>query len=183
MRITAEQLKAIAPTITSSRIATFLDPINDAMEKYNITSPAAQAMFLAQIMHESGACRYVRELASGAAYDTGRLAVILGNTPDSDGDGQKYKGRGLIQITGTNNYRDVSKALGVDFLKEPELLEKPEYAALSAAWYWHSRGLNEIAEKNDLEAFKLVTKKINGGYNGLADRLSYWNRAKTVLGC
>jgi Predicted chitinase len=177
MRITASHLKAIEPTITKYRIDKFLGPINRAMEKFGITEPEVQAMFLAQIMHESGAFRYVEEIASGKAYE-GRKD--LGNT--QPGDGVRFKGRGLIQITGRANYKAVSEALEQDFVSNPELLEEPENAALSAAWFWNSRGLTEVAKSNTEAAFRLVTRRINGGYNGLADRLKYWVRAKKALG-
>jgi putative chitinase len=177
MSINSEQLKSIAPTMSSSRINTFLSPINDAMDKFGITSPAAQAMFLAQIMHESGACFYTAEIASGQAYE-GR--ADLGNT--QPGDGVRYKGRGLIQVTGRANYAAVGKALGVDFIDNPTLLQDPENAALSAAWFWDSRHLTEIANLNTEAAFETVTHRINGGLNGLADRQAYWGRAKEALG-
>lgn len=177
MSLTAVQLKSIAIYMSDERVAKFLDPINKAMDKFGIASPAAQAMFLAQLMHESGECRYVLELASGTAYE-GRHD--LGNT--QTGDGVRFKGRGLIQITGRTNYGLVGKALGIDCVTTPSLLEQPENAALSAAWFWATHGLTQIAEQNTDDAFKLVTKRINGGYNGLADRLGYWARAKKVLG-
>lgn len=164
---------------TFERANAYCEPLNDAMERYNINTPERQAVFLAQVGHESGRLRYNRELASGKAYDTGRLAERLGNTPEADGDGQRYKGRGLIQITGTANYVRCGEALGLDLLAEPELLEEPEYAALSAAWFFASHGCNELADEGK---FKIVTKLINGGYNGLDDRLDIWSHAKIVLG-
>ena len=176
MTITAEQLKAIAFSISDERVSKFLEPLNTAMDKFGITSAPAQAMFLAQVMHESGECRYVLELASGTAYE-GRKD--LGNT--SPGDGVKYKGRGLIQITGKLNYIALGKVLVIDCVTNPSLVEDPTNAAMSAAWYWNCRGLTAIAEGNTETAFKLVTKKINGGYNGYDDRLKYWIRAKKAL--
>ena len=97
----------------------------------------------------------------------------MGNTPQADGDGQRYKGRGLIQLTGRSNYEQISKATGIDFVSSPELLKKPQYAVLSACWFWDSRRLNTLADVND---FAGITKKINGGYNGLADRQSYYDK-------
>jgi len=137
-----------------------------------------EAMFIAQLCHESGGFRYVEELASGAAYDTGRLAKMLGNTPEDDDDGEKYKGRGLIQITGHNNYRDCGNALGVDLLSDPALLERPDMACRSAGWFWKSRGLNELADKGD---FRTITKRINGGLTGWQDRLAFYEKAQEVL--
>lgn len=171
--ISLDELKKIMP-YAGSRADTFHEPLIAAMSEFEINSVARQGMFLAQIAHESGSLKYVREIASGEAYE-GR--ADLGNT--EPGDGVRYRGRGLIQITGRANYRDCGAALGVDLLASPELLESPELACRSAAWFWKSRGLNEIADKGD---FKLVTKRINGGYNGYQDRLKYYERAQQVLG-
>jgi putative chitinase len=129
--------------------------------------------FLAQVAHESGGFNYVRELASGDAYE-GR--ADLGNT--EPGDGVRFKGRGLIQITGKANYAACGDALGVDLLLTPELLERPDLAARSAGWYWDSRHLNELADRGDARA---ITKKINGGLNGYQDRLSYLEIAQRRL--
>lgn len=178
--ITKEQLLKIMPT-ASKKATIFLEPLNAAMEEFGINTPKRQAAFLAQIAHESGSLRYVKELASGKAYDTGRLAERLGNTPEEDGDGQRYRGRGLIQITGTDNYKACSLALFCDeqfLMDNPELLETPEYACRSAAWFWKSRKLNDLA---DAEDFLKITRRINGGTNGLADRNIYYKRAKEVL--
>src|SRR3990167_10770471 len=140
--ITREQLLKIMP-FAKARVDLFLDALRRAMEEFKINTPARQAAFLAQIAHESAELRYVRELASGEAYDTGRLAERLGNTPEDDDDGERYKGRGLIQITGTRNYRACGEALGLDLLAKPELLEQPGLAARSAAWFWvKGAGLN-----------------------------------------
>ena len=108
------------------------------------------------------------------------LAQRLGNTPEADGDGQKYRGRGLIQVTGRRNYLICSQALFGDerLLLQPELLEQPQWAAESAAWFWHSNGLNELA---DNDQFTTITRRINGGLNGLEERLRLWTRAKAVL--
>lgn len=178
--ITLDQLRAIMP-YAGKRAEVFLDPLNRAMDEFKIDTPARQAAFLAQVAHESGSLRYVRELASGEAYDTGRLAERLGNTPEDDDDGRRYKGRGLIQITGTDNYRACSDALFGDpqhLLDHPEILEQPEHACRSAAWFWDSRNLNAHADRGE---FALITRRINGGTNGLADRLAYFDRAKRVL--
>lgn len=182
MIITKEQLSKIAPNLKEPKLSTYHQELCECLAFMDLNKPHRKAMFLAQIMHESAECRYTRELASGAAYDTGKLAKALGNTPEADGDGQKYKGRGLIQVTGFYNYRDVGKYFGIDFLAKPELLEEPKWATLSAAWFWNSRKLSNIADKGTEEAFRLVTKRINGGYNGWEDRLKYWKRAKEVLG-
>lgn len=168
----SEDLLAIMP-FAKARISTFLEPLNLAMEEFQINTPARQAAFLAQIGHESGQLRYVRELASGKAYE-GRLD--LGNT--EHGDGVRFKGRGLIQVTGRANYRECGKALGLDLITHPELLEEPLHACRSAAWFWKSRGLNELADAGD---FMRITRRINGGTNGMADRQALYVAAKEVL--
>lgn len=180
MLVNKQQLKAIFPHATGKNIELFCQPINDALAEFGMTHPTVVAMFLAQIGHESGELRYVKELASGAAYDTGRLAARLGNTPEADGDGQRYKGRGLIQITGVFNYKACSLALFNSewiLLKNPELLEQPIHAVRSACWFWESRNLSKYAHD-----IKRVTKLINGGYNGLKHREELFARAKKVLG-
>lgn len=169
--ITLSELKEIMPYARKAEL--FLEPLNSAMLEFDITGPVRQAAFLAQIAHESGSLQYVKEIASGEAYE-GRKD--LGNT--EPGDGVKYKGRGLIQITGRANYAECGTALGVDLIESPQSLEEPVLAARSAAWFWASRNLNDLADKGD---FKLITKRINGGYNGYQDRLAYYERAQRVL--
>lgn len=182
MSITAQQLLQILPH-AGAKAGVFVPALNAAMGKYAIVNRLRTAAFIAQIGHESGQLRYVRELGSDAyvsKYDTGRLAKALGNTPEADGDGQKYRGRGLIQVTGRANYRDCSEALFGDsrLLSTPELLEQPVYASMSAGWYWHKTGLNSLADKGD---FLTITKRINGGTSGLEDREALYKRALEVL--
>ncbi|WP_116894560.1 glycoside hydrolase family 19 protein [Pseudomonas savastanoi] len=181
MSITVQQLLQILPNASSRAAGVFVPVLNVAMSKYAIVTKLRIAAFLAQVGHESGQLRYVRELGSDAyleKYDTGRLAERLGNTSEDDGDGQLYRGRGLIQITGRDNYAACAEALGLDLLEHPELLELPEHAAMSAAWFWHRAGLNTFADKSD---FLTITKRINGGTNGLADRQALYERALKVL--
>lgn len=177
--ITYHDLKAICPKANTSRLARYIAPLNAAMHEFEIDENGArEAAFLAQIAHESGSFNYVREIASGAEYDVGAKAVRLGNTPEDDGDGERYKGRGLIQITGRANYAACGAALGLDLLAHPELLEESVNACRSAGWYWQSRGLNELADKGD---FRTITRRINGGLTGFADRLAYYKRAQGVF--
>lgn len=176
--ITYEELRRIMPLAKKLTAAAYVPHLNAAMAEFEINNPLREAAFLAQIAHESGELRYARELASGEAYDTGTLAARLGNTPEDDDDGRRYKGRGLIQVTGTDNYRDCGAALGVDLLGAPERLEEPSLACRSAGWFWRSRGLNALADKGD---FLLITKRVNGGTNGWASRLAYYSRAKEVF--
>ncbi|SEB36588.1 MULTISPECIES: glycoside hydrolase family 19 protein [Pseudomonas] len=182
MVITLPQLLDVMPD-ARLRAGVFLMPLNAAFVRFEINCAKRIAAFLAQIGHESAELRYVRELGSDyylSKYDTGSLAARLGNSPEADGDGPLYRGRGLIQITGRRNYLACSQALFGDdrLLREPMLLEQPQWAAESAAWFWQVNGLNELADKDQ---FTTITRRINGGLNGLEDRLRLWARAKAVL--
>lgn len=175
MTLTIEQLRQIMPLI-GARAELFIGAINSAMYRWDITTPLRQAAFIAQLAHESGEFRYMRELADGKAYE-GRKD--LGNL--RPGDGVKYKGRGPIQITGFNNYQNCSLAIFGDerLLDTPELLESPDLGCQAAGWFWATRGLNDLADNRD---FLKITKRINGGTNGLKDREKYYARALEVLG-
>ncbi|WJV25931.1 MULTISPECIES: glycoside hydrolase family 19 protein [Pseudomonas] len=182
MPITQQQLLQILPN-AGAKAGVFVPALNTAMQRHQIVGSRRAAAFIAQIGHESGQLQYVRELGGAqylSKYDTGKLAEKLGNTPAADGDGQKYRGRGLIQITGHNNYRQCSLALFGDerLLRAPELLEQPQWSAESAAWFWRQNGLNELADRDQ---FNTITRRINGGLNGLEDRLQLWARAREVL--
>ncbi|WP_371355604.1 glycoside hydrolase family 19 protein [Pseudomonas chlororaphis] len=182
MNISVSQLLEILPN-AGPKAGVFVPALNTAMIHRQINTPKRMAAFLAQIGHESGQLLYVRELGGAqylSKYDTGKLAEKLGNTPAADGDGQKFRGRGLIQITGHNNYRQCSLGLFEDerLLRTPELLEQPQWAAESAAWFWQQNGLNELADRDQ---FNTITRRINGGLNGLEDRLQLWARARKVL--
>lgn len=179
MTISLLQLQRIIPN-AGPRAGVFHGPLVAAMDEFEINTPVRQAPFLAQIAHESGSLRYVRELADGGAYE-GR--VDLGNV--EPGDGPYFKGRGLIQITGRSNYAKCAEALGLPLLEQPELLEQPVNACRSAAWFWRSRDLNRLADEGD---FLMISKRINGTNrktglpNGWEDRLAFYERAKQVLG-
>lgn len=181
----------------------FVPHLNKAMQKYGITSRKEKAAFLANLAHESGGFKYVKELW-GPTPEQKRYerdfkqpwnkddprngkAFELGN--DTEGDGSKFRGRGLIQTTGKRNYQRVSRALFGDdrLLKNPELLEVPEYAALSAVWFWADKKLGQYCTEDWVKAnpkenwFKKVVKGINGGYNGLEERQHYYDIAFSVL--
>lgn len=174
--ITAAQLRQIMPN-AGSRADTFVGPLNAAMQKYQINTPARQAAFLAQVGHESGQLRYVREIwGPTAAQKRYEGRKDLGNT--QPGDGKRFMGRGLIQLTGRANYTKYAKLLNLPLVEQPELLEQPINAAMSAAAYWDQNGLNALA---DAGQFETITRRINGGLNGQADRVALWNRAKKVL--
>lgn len=172
MQLTPALLLRLMPSCLAAEV--HADPIGRAMESAAINTPERCAAFLAQIAHESGQLRYVEEIADGSAYE-GR--VDLGNT--LAGDGPRYKGRGWIQVTGKVNYEKCGKALKLDLVATPELLTTPENAARGSAWFWQSKQLNEIADR---QQFGLVTRRINGGYNGLDDRIKHWLRIRRVLG-
>ncbi|CAF1004191.1 unnamed protein product [Rotaria sordida] len=173
--ITAAQLKAIMPRCKHPE---YLKNINAAMKEGSINTCARKAAFLAQIAHESGELVYMEELASGQAYE-GRKD--LGNT--EKGDGRRFKGRGPIQLTGRANYRAAGKALGLDLVNHPEKVKTPEVGFRTSVWFWTARKLNTLADKNTLASFRMITKRINGGTMGQADREKYWGRAKKTLGC
>jgi len=175
--INNQQLAKIMPGASQSKIDQYSPYLNQAMQQAGINTPAREAAFLAQLGHESGSFKYMQELASGKAYE-GRKD--LGNT--QPGDGVKYKGRGPIQITGRSNYAAAGKALGIDLINHPELAATPQYGFQVAAWYWNSHNLNQYADQNTQAGFDKITKIINGGYNGKADRDSRWNTAKQQLG-
>ncbi len=139
MKITNDFLKQVMPQSTEANRQKYIEWLNYFMPKYGIDSDKEVAAFIAQIGHESGQLRYVEELASGSAYE-GRKD--LGNT--QAGDGVRFKGRGLIQITGRFNYTQLSKDLGEDFIKHPELLSTPKYAVQSACWFWNKNKLNDL---------------------------------------
>lgn len=166
-------LQKCLPYAKPDNIQKYGDKLIEAMTRYNINSNLRQAAFIAQLAHESGSLRYVEEIASGEAYE-GRLD--LGNK--MPGDGKRFKGRGLIQITGRSNYKLVSDALNYDFIAKPEDLELPGPACFSAGWFWQFHRLNRLA---DIDAFDKITRAINGGLNGYEDRCKHWETAKDVL--
>lgn len=158
--------------------------LTDAMAVFAIDSPERIAAFLAQIAHESGRLAYVREIwgptPAQLRYEGRR---DLGNV--QAGDGYRYRGRGLIQVTGRANYVGARDGLGAfmhsvpDFEAKPEALEIPRWAAMSAGHYWHSRRLNALADAGD---FVALTRRINGGTNGMDDRSTLWAGARAAVG-
>ncbi|MGH8422428.1 MAG: glycoside hydrolase family 19 protein, partial [Pseudomonas fluorescens] len=173
---TSQQLLQILPS-AGAKAGVFAPVLNTAMQRYQIVGAKRVAAFIAQIGHESGRLVYVKELwgptPAQIKYE-GR--ADLGNTVA--GDGFKYRGRGLIQITGRANYAACGEALGLDLIKQPELLELPQHACMSAAWFWATKGLNTLADAGD---FDRIARRINGGLNGQADRLKLWAKASAVL--
>ena len=179
--LTDLHLSQIMPHASQARRKAFLPFLAEAMQRHAIDNLPRAAAFLAQLAHESGEFQYMEEIwgptAAQRRYEPDTpLARALGNT--DKGDGYRYKGRGPIQVTGRANYQRYGKELDVDLVKQPELAAKPEHGFDIAGVYWTKNGLNALADAGD---FKAITRRINGGYNGLADREAYYRRAKQVL--
>ncbi|PMX27596.1 MULTISPECIES: glycoside hydrolase family 19 protein [unclassified Pseudomonas] len=176
MPITEQQLLLILPN-AGRQAGVFVPVLNTAMSKYGIVTPMRIAAFIAQVGHESGQLRWVREIWGPTAQQAGYEGrADLDNTVQ--GDGFKYRGRGLIQITGRANYTACGEALGLDLVSQPTLLEQPQHAAMSAAWFWSTRGLNTLADQGELVK---ITRRINGGLNGQDDRQALYDKALKVL--
>lgn len=177
--ISADVLLAIMPT-AQERAPLFVQPLQLALDYFGISkNPLRVAHFLAQVAHESGELRYLREIWGPTPTQEGYEGrADLGNT--EAGDGVRFKGRGLIQVTGRSNYQAASRDLYRDdrLLTNPEILETRAGACLSAGWFWASRGLNSLADLDDVVR---ITHKVNGGANGLVHRRAYLATAKGVL--
>jgi len=198
MPITAEQLQKlkISPE--------WVNPLNETFERFDISTPLRQACFVGQAAHESGNFKRLQE---GLSYSAERLMAIwpkrfptleiaqkyarnekalanyvyanrMGNRDEASGDGFRFSGKGLFQLTGHANFYHAGQALGVDFVMQPELVKTPQYAALTAGWFWSTQKLNQYADTRD---YKTMTKRINGAYIGLADREKEINHALAVL--
>lgn len=170
--IDAAALRTVCPWLSRSQAKSIAAGLGEGFKKYEITSPKRAAAAVAQFAHESAGFRASTEFASGAAYE-GRKD--LGNI--HPGDGVKFKGRGRIMITGRTNYTAVSKAFGKDFVSNPTLLAQSPWADMASCWWWKNHGCNELADSGD---FVALTRRINGGTNGLADRQQYHAKAKKV---
>lgn len=181
MSVAAIQLRSIMPDLSEDLAAKYQQPLNDAMVAFGIDqSMGRQAMFLANVAHESQELRRTREIWGPTPAQLGYEGrADLGNT--QKGDGFRFRGRGLFQITGRANTRDCSLALYGDerLLDTPELLEEPDGAAHSAGWFWQAHGLSLLADAGRFEA---VVRVINGGTNGMDERLHFYARARTAFG-
>jgi putative chitinase len=198
MTVNAEQLKKLHIG------AQWVDPLNETFARFDISTPFRQAAFIGQAGHESG--NFTR-LSEGLSYSAERLMVIwpkrfpnmeiaqkyarnpkalannvyanrMGNRDEASGDGFRFAGAGLFQLTGHSNFYHAGQALGEDFVMQPELVKTPRFAALTAGWFWDTHKLNQYADSRD---YKMMTKKINGAYIGLADREKHINHALAVL--
>jgi putative chitinase len=180
----------------------WFEPLQETFEKYQINTPKRQACFIGQCMHESGGFKFLKEnlnysakalMATGPSrFPDADIAEKYARQPEmiankvysgrmgntEDGDGAKYIGRGLIQLTGKDNYRAFGEAIGEDLVANPQLVEEPRYAALSAGWFFNKRNLNALADVMDIET---MSKRINGGSIGMADRIAKINKVLDVL--
>ena len=173
--MTPEALAAALPYCGLARARIFAPPITAACSKWQIDTPVRQAAFLANAAAETASLSMMREDGDGSAY-----VGILGN--QTLADAQAYVGRGLLQITGRDNYAACGAALGEPLLVRPSLLEDPTWAAQSAGWFWSTRGLNQLADQ-DPNAFATICERINGGFNGINERIACWLYARRALGC
>ena len=180
----------------------WFEPLQETFEKYQINTPKRQACFIGQCMHESGGFKILKENLNYSAkglmntwpsrFPDANVAEQYARQPEKiankvysgrmgnteDGDGAKYIGRGLIQLTGKDNYKAFGEAIGEDLVANPQLVEEPRYAALSAGWFWNKRGLNALADAMDITT---LTIRINGGKIGIDDRIAKINKALDVL--
>jgi putative chitinase len=182
--LTIEQLQAIMPLLPAAKRTTYFPFLTAAVSEFGIDQPARTAAFLAQLAHESAQFKFMEEIwgptAAQRRYEPpDKLATTLGNT--EPGDGFRFKGRGPIQVTGRANYRRFGDLLGLDLVATPAQAASPEVAFRIAALFWSKKGLNELADRVTPEAFREITRRINGGFNGLAERQRFYETAKTVL--
>jgi putative chitinase len=201
---TSDQLQKIIPSLVDEKADALTQALNLAMGEAKINTPRRQATFIAQVAYESqGFSRFTENLnyraerlldvfgkyftedeAQEFAHQPEKIANRvyagrLGNGDEGSGDGWRYRGRGLIQLTGKDNYREAGESLHLDLVGQPELAEGLEVSARVAAWYWTSRNLNSFADRGE---FDTITKKINGSLSGLKDRRAYYSKAREVLG-
>lgn len=174
MQITVEALRRLAPRASQGIIFTLAPHLDRYLPQYGITSPLRVSHFLAQAAHETDSFKTLIEYASGAAYQ-GRKD--LGNV--REGDGKRFKGRGIFQLTGRVNYEAYGRRLGIDIVANPDKACDPEVAVRVACEYWKLKGLNAWADRDDVVE---ITRRINGGRNGLSDRIGYLKKAKAIFG-
>jgi putative chitinase len=206
--ITLDGLSKAVPTAHMTDLAKYVDALDEALTRYTINTSPRIAAFVAQVAHESGDFQYSEEnlnyswqalrktwpshfptdeIAQGCHRQPEKIANHAyanrnGNGDEASGDGWRFRGRGLIQITGRANYLAYSQAIAEPaVMTSPEQLALPPHAAPSACWFWHEHGLNALADIGDEANFNSISYRINGGWNGKEDRLQNWAEAKTVL--
>lgn len=178
--VTLEQLRKAMPTLKEAKATLYLPFLNQALERFEVTTPLRMAAFLAQVAHESIDLRYFEEIADGSAYE-GRKD--LGNV--QPGDGKRFKGRGPIQLTGRDNYRLFGQLLGIDLENDPKRAADPDVGFLTAGAFWDRKGLNALADNKDIWKISARINGINrktGQPNGIEDRVKRYELAKSVLG-
>ena len=178
--IKIEQLNQLMPAAPSATLAAVIEPLNNTCIEFSINTPQRIAAFLSQLAHESGELRWMNEIwgpteAQRRYEPPSKLATRLGNT--QPGDGKRYRGRGPIQLTGRSNYKIAGAALALPLEDNPDLVATPAVGIRVAGWFWNSKSLNDLADQNN---YLGITRRINGGTNGLADRVKYWERAKII---
>ncbi|MGW5142325.1 glycoside hydrolase family 19 protein [Nocardia beijingensis] len=179
--LTLEQLERIFPGTSRAKLREYLPYLNQAMRDYGIDSPKREAAFLAQLAVETDDLKTLEEYGNNGYFNRNYgpqsgVGRSLGNT--EPGDGARFHGRGALQLTGRDNYRKASEALGVDFVGDRELAADPKYAFATAGWFWDAQNLNDQADESDIGA---IGRSINGGTNGAAERREYYDRARKVL--
>ena len=181
MQIDEDSLRLIINPVhyKSEQLYAIIEALNHTFSYFAIDTPIRICHFLAQVLHESSAFRYTTEIWGNTkaqlAYDT---RIDLGNTPEVDGDGYKYRGRGWIQVTGGANYALAAKELDINCLNDPDLLSRLPYSAVVSGWFWKKRNLNQFADVDDIMS---ITRRVNGGFNGLDDRKMWLVKAKNVF--
>ena len=168
-----EALRHVVPRLSREDAERIASGLAIAFKRYDITTSRRAAMAVAQWAHESDGFKTGEEYADGSAYE-GRVRDLGNSQP---GDGRRFKGRGRIMVTGRANYTAVSKAFGIDFVAKPDRLSKSPYSELVSGWWWKSHGCNAFCDRGD---FTGLTRRINGGLNGLDDREHYYARARQV---
>ena len=204
MEVTISILQKLCPKTKINVLQQYVEPLNQVAEYYELNTPQRLAAFLAQTAHESGGFNFTKEnlnysakglmttfkkyfqdettadqyARNGTRIANRVYANRMGNGPESSGDGSKYCGRGLIQLTGKDNYTRFAKDLGISIDECVQYMETPQGAVSSAGWFWDNNNLNQYADKED---FIMLTKRINGGTIGLDDRLHHYHVAKELL--
>ncbi len=199
--MTPAQILISCPKTPPSKI----NGLIQAMDFFKINTPFRQAAFLAQCAHESREFntteenlnysaerlikvfpKYFKSLEQATLYARNPRAIAsyvyanrMGNGAESSGDGYRYRGRGYIQLTGHDNYMQFASATATDALNQPDIVSDSECAAMSAGWFWSKNGLNQLADQEDMLT---ITRRINGGLNGLQERMAYYHQARSALG-
>lgn len=206
--ITIDQLDMVDPPARYDDLLKYVDFLDEGMVRFEINTPVRIGAFIAQVAHESGSFLRVEEnlnyswqglrktwptrfttdgFAQGYHRKPEQIANYVyggrnGNGDEASGDGWRFRGRGLIQTTGRDNYAAYSRAISdPSVVTDPAQLTQPRHAAMSACWFWNARALNPLADLDTKEGFNKISYKINGGWNGKEDRLERWARAREVL--